>query len=77
MTIFLHEVAAFFKSGISTLLFFGITIIAWGSMLGGYALDTPDDSTVIWFYFFALVASAGVSNTVFIRVIDKLKCLFF
>ena len=67
MILIRQELLAFLRGGINSLLFVGLTTLSWGIMMGSYPLSSFELTTLLWVLFYALVTSAGITSTVFIR----------
>jgi len=65
--IFLQEVRAFFRSGVSSMVLLLITALIWGAVIAGKVETIDSADSWLWVIFFALVAGAGFSTTVFVR----------
>ncbi len=65
--IFKFELRAFLKSGVSSLLLLVITSLIWGGVIAGKVETIQFADSWLWVIFFALVAGAAFSTTVFVR----------
>lgn len=62
-----QEFWAFIKSGRSALLLTLITTLVWGGMISSKTSTLYEPTSYLWVIFFALVASATLTNSVFVR----------
>jgi ABC-type transport system involved in multi-copper enzyme maturation permease subunit len=72
LTIFNYELKSLVKSTKSTILSLILVSFCWGiffalNIFTGLFDDKPDEFLLIWFLFFALVASSGFANISFAR----------
>ncbi len=65
--IFKQEFSSFIKSGKSSLLLVFITALTWGGMISSKISSFDEPTSYLWIIFFAMVASAGLTNSVFVR----------
>jgi len=72
LTIFNYELKSLVKSAKSTILSLVLVSFFWGiffslNIFTGRFSEQPDEFLLVWFLFFAMVASSGFANTSFTR----------